>query len=383
MSKVERVSEVDPMVVVGPEEDYGDQERKEREKVRDQFAERERKTKEEEKIVIKPANLKKSGAAELTVEGPEDEEDLGDQDPQKRDKVRDEFAERQRKTKEEEKIIIKPANVSLRDKEAEEKAKKEKERKAAIAKAMEEQEAKEAAEKAKKEQEAAEAAAKAKKEQEAAEAAAKAKKEQEAKEAAAKAKKEQEAKEAAAKAKKEQEAAEAAAKAKKEQEAQEAAAKAKKEQEAKEAAAKAKKEQEAKESAAKAKKEQEEKEQEEEAARAQREKVRDEFAERQRKTKEDEKILITPADLSTRGRKELIEEDDFEMTEDNECFQEVSSGDSDSKVQDVVKHLLQVNSYIFHFLLTFDAFSSVRIAPSPFSLICTGFKEKRMHGVLF
>merc|ERR1712013_694308 len=114
--KVERVSEVDPMVVVGPEEDYGDQERKEREKARDQFAERERKTKEEEKIVIKPANLKKSGAAELTVEGPEDEEDLGDQERQQRDKVRDEFSERQRKTKEDEKIIIKPADISLRGK---------------------------------------------------------------------------------------------------------------------------------------------------------------------------------------------------------------------------------------------------------------------------
>merc|ERR1712013_568325 len=117
--KVERVSEVDPMVVVGPEEDYGDQERKEREKVRDQFAERERKTNEEEKIVIKPANLKKSGAAELTVEGPEDEEDLGDQERQQRDKVRDEFAERQRKTKEDERIIIKPADISLRGKKDE------------------------------------------------------------------------------------------------------------------------------------------------------------------------------------------------------------------------------------------------------------------------
>merc|ERR1712013_194307 len=96
------------------EEDLGDQEPQKRDKVRDEFAERQRKTKEEEKIVIKPADISLRGKKDGGDE--EEEEDLGDQEPQQRDKVRDEFAERQRKTKEEEKIIIKPANVSLRDK---------------------------------------------------------------------------------------------------------------------------------------------------------------------------------------------------------------------------------------------------------------------------
>merc|ERR1712013_531858 len=95
------------------EEDLGDQELQKRDKVRDEFAERQRKTKEEEKIIIKPADISLRGKKDGDDE---EEEDLGDQEPQKRDKVRDEFAERQRKTKEEEKIIIKPADISLRGK---------------------------------------------------------------------------------------------------------------------------------------------------------------------------------------------------------------------------------------------------------------------------
>merc|ERR1712212_659467 len=101
--------EVDPtMIVVGPQEDQEDDSaRKPKEKVRDEFAERTKAPKNDEKIVIKPADL--------TIEGPEDEEEDPDMRTAK-DKVRDEFAERKKKTKEEEKIIIKPADLSGRGK---------------------------------------------------------------------------------------------------------------------------------------------------------------------------------------------------------------------------------------------------------------------------
>merc|ERR1712072_1118879 len=164
-----------------------------------------------------------------------------------------------------------------------------------------------------------------------------ARKEKEAKEAAAKAKKEQEAREAAEKARKEQVAKVEAEKARQEKEAKEAAEKARKEKEAKEAAEKAKKEQEAKKAAAKARREQEEID---EAARAEREKVRDHFPERQRKTKEEEKISIKPADLSSRGRRGPVEEDDFVAAAEDVSFQEAPE-DKDANVQDVVRHLLQ------------------------------------------
>merc|ERR1711962_939566 len=111
----ERPSDLDPMVVYGPED--GDQgERRDRNKVKDYFPERQRKPTEDEKIVITPANLRKNKDG-LTVEGPEDEEDLGDQERKDRDKVRDEFGER-RSTKpgEEDKIVIKPADLSSRGK---------------------------------------------------------------------------------------------------------------------------------------------------------------------------------------------------------------------------------------------------------------------------
>merc|ERR1712202_111656 len=158
----ERPSEADPMVIYGPEDDLGDQERKERDKVRDHFPDRQRKQQEEEKIVITPANVslrgKKAGEEE-------DEDEDGDDATRQRNKVKDHFPERQKKVKEEEKIVIKPADISLRDKkkqEKEEKAKKEKEAKEAAEKARKEKEAKDAAEKAKKEEEARKAAEKAK-----------------------------------------------------------------------------------------------------------------------------------------------------------------------------------------------------------------------------
>merc|ERR1712208_29933 len=81
--------------------------RKPKEKVRDEFAERTKAPKKDEKIVIKPADL--------TIEGPEDEEEDPDMRTAK-DKVRDEFAERKKKTKEDEKIVIKPADLSGRGK---------------------------------------------------------------------------------------------------------------------------------------------------------------------------------------------------------------------------------------------------------------------------
>merc|ERR1711962_824968 len=286
----ERPSGVDPMIIEGPEEDYGDMERKDRDKVRDQFAERQRKAKPDEKIIITPANVSLRGKAgesdAVFVDGPE--EDLGDQERKDRAKVKDHFPERQRKAKDDEKIVITPANVSLRGKkpgdeeeeedlddqerkdrakvkdyfpEREKKAKEEE--KIVITPAVltekepeeeEDEETRKARDKVRDEfgerrsikpaepekiiikpADISLRNKKAKKEKEAAE---KARKEKEAKSAAEKARKEKEAKEAAKKARKEKEAKEAAEKARKEQEAKEAAEKAKKEKEAKEAAEK-------------------------------------------------------------------------------------------------------------------------------------------------
>merc|ERR1712202_25021 len=84
-----------------------------KDKVRDEFAERKKKTKEEEKIIIKPADL--SGRGKKDAGDEEDEEEDPDMRTAK-DKVRDEFAERKKRTKEEEKIIIKPADLSGRGK---------------------------------------------------------------------------------------------------------------------------------------------------------------------------------------------------------------------------------------------------------------------------
>merc|ERR1711962_1952107 len=138
------------------------------------------------------------------------------------------------------------------------------------------------------------------------------------------------------KARKEQEAKEAAEKARKEKEAKAAAEKARKEQEAREAAEKARKDQEAREAAEKAR----QKEEEEEAARVERERIRDHYAERQRKAQEEEKIAIKPADLSQRGRKGPVDEDDIEPVSADMSFQE-SPEDKDNKVKEVVRHLLQ------------------------------------------
>merc|ERR1711953_603834 len=200
-------------------------------------------------------------------------------------------------------------------------------------------------------------------------------------EAAEKAQKEKEAKEAADKAKKEQEAKEAAEKAKKEKEEKEAAAKLQKEKEVKEEAERAKKARDADQlrtlfqqidldgngvlnfeefqrafqaagglgdistakevlETAKAKKQAED--DEEATARAEREKVKDHFPERKRSQKEEEKVVIKPANLSSRGKR--VQEEDITMEEEDMSYQEQGDKfveDKDSKVQDVVRHLLQ------------------------------------------
>merc|ERR1712096_359881 len=85
---------------------------KEKDKVRDGFAERDKKPKpEEEKIIITPAAL----PTKPEVKAPELEpENL---DGKTKGRVRDEFEEKNKKAKpEEEKIIIKPAVLSLKKK---------------------------------------------------------------------------------------------------------------------------------------------------------------------------------------------------------------------------------------------------------------------------
>merc|ERR1711939_294043 len=86
-------------------------------KVKDHFPEGKKKEKEEEKIVIKPADVtlrsNEEVPAPVTVEGEEDTPD----DTISKSKVKDHFPERKKKEKEEEKIIIEPADVTLRSNE--------------------------------------------------------------------------------------------------------------------------------------------------------------------------------------------------------------------------------------------------------------------------
>merc|ERR1711962_550324 len=266
----ERPSGVDPMIIEGPEEDYGDKERKDRAKVKDHFPERQRKAKDDEKIVITPADVSLRGKKPGDEE---EEEDLGDQERKDRAKVKDYFPEREKKAKEEEKIVITPAVLTeqepeeeedeetrkardkVRDEFAERRSIKPAEPEKIIIKPVvlpkkepedeeEDEDARKARDKVRDEFgerrsikpaepekiiiKPADISLRNKKAEEE-----KAKKE---KEAAEKASKEKEAKEAAEKARKEKEAKEATEKARKEKEAQEAAEKARKEKEAKEAA---------------------------------------------------------------------------------------------------------------------------------------------------
>merc|ERR1711936_1500676 len=86
-------------------------------KVKDHFPERNKKEKEEEKIVIKPTDVTlrpKEEVPEPVVLG--EEEETPD-DTISKSKVKDHFPERKKKEKEEEKLIIEPADVTLRSKE--------------------------------------------------------------------------------------------------------------------------------------------------------------------------------------------------------------------------------------------------------------------------
>merc|ERR1712183_968333 len=91
---------------------------KPKDKIKDEFAEKEKKPKEEvEKIVITPAVLpaKPEPAVEAIPEVPEEEAE--ETKRAEKDKVRDGFEEKERKRKEEEeKIIIKPAVLPLKKK---------------------------------------------------------------------------------------------------------------------------------------------------------------------------------------------------------------------------------------------------------------------------
>merc|ERR1712013_662208 len=82
------------------EEDLGDQERKERDKVRDEFGERRSiKPAEEEKIIIKPAVL------------PEKSKDEGEKSPAGKKKVSDHFPEKKKPAKKDGKTVIKPKDL--------------------------------------------------------------------------------------------------------------------------------------------------------------------------------------------------------------------------------------------------------------------------------
>merc|ERR1739847_15528 len=93
-----------PVIVEGEEETPDDTIAKS--KMKDHFPERKKK---EEKIVIKPADVtlrpKEEVPAPVIVEGEEETPD----DTIAKSKVKDHFPERKKKEKEEEKIIIKPA----------------------------------------------------------------------------------------------------------------------------------------------------------------------------------------------------------------------------------------------------------------------------------
>merc|ERR1712131_41654 len=71
-------------------------------KVKDEFAEKDKKPKEEEKIVITPKDVPKKPEVK----------------PKEKEKVRDEFAEKEKKPKEETKIVITPAVLPAKPEES-------------------------------------------------------------------------------------------------------------------------------------------------------------------------------------------------------------------------------------------------------------------------
>merc|ERR1712142_730515 len=115
---------------------------KEKDKVRDEFAEKDKKPKpEEEKIIITPAVL----PTKPEVKAPEPEAKAPEPEPENldgktKDRVRDEFEEKNKKAKpEEEKIVIKPAvlkkQVESWEVESEEEEEEEKPAKKKLSKA--------------------------------------------------------------------------------------------------------------------------------------------------------------------------------------------------------------------------------------------------------
>merc|ERR1712202_125253 len=116
---------ITPAVLPEKPEEEPEEPPKPKDKVRDEFAEREKKEKEVEKIIIKPSvEIKMAAAPEPVIsrrkkKEPEPEEagSLFDDLPQVKPKVKDEFTEREKKAKEEEKIIITPAVLPEKPKE--------------------------------------------------------------------------------------------------------------------------------------------------------------------------------------------------------------------------------------------------------------------------
>merc|ERR1712180_372843 len=87
-------------------------ETKPKEKIKDEFTEKEKKPKEEENIVITPAVL----PAKPEPEKPEPEVEVAP--PKPKEKISDEYAEKEKKPKEEEKIVITPAKLPVKPKES-------------------------------------------------------------------------------------------------------------------------------------------------------------------------------------------------------------------------------------------------------------------------
>merc|ERR1711910_176361 len=109
----ETYADIDPMIIVGPE----DESEIAKSKVKDHFPERKKKEKEEDKIIIKPADVTLRSKEEVPVPVIDEGEEETPDDTITKSKVKDHFPERKKKEKEEEKIVIKPADVTLRPKE--------------------------------------------------------------------------------------------------------------------------------------------------------------------------------------------------------------------------------------------------------------------------
>merc|ERR1711881_524167 len=99
------------------EEEKSEEEEKEKPKVRDIYAERRKKSQEDEPIVITPKELPQKPEEDGTVEIPKvcdpiEITEVGG----KKDKVSDHFPEREAKTKEDEKIALEPKDIPVKGK---------------------------------------------------------------------------------------------------------------------------------------------------------------------------------------------------------------------------------------------------------------------------